>query len=64
MIALIIFLAVALIKYLYFASGYEIKDYKDFLVIGLPSLIIGGLIGKGITEFLEIMGYNFNILQL
>ena len=59
-----IFITVALLKYFYFNSGYDINSFNNFLLLGIPSFIIGGMMLKGITEFLETIGYNFNMLQV
>ena len=62
-VALAIFLGVALLRYVFFVLDYTPKSYEGFLMLGVPSLIFGGLLSKSIAEFLETMGYNFNISQ-
>jgi cytochrome c oxidase subunit 1 len=62
-VALGIFLGVALLKYFYFTLNYNLSYYHDFLIIGFPSLIVGGLMSKGITEFIEMTGYNYDMSQ-
>ena len=63
-VSLSIFLLVALIKYLYFNLNYDTNGHGYYLTIGLPGLFIGGILGKSIHDFLDALGYNFNILQI
>ena len=62
-IGLAILLSVALIKYLYFGGDYILHSYQDFLILGIPSFILSSLVSVGLTEYLEMESWNFNMLQ-
>ena len=62
-IGLGVLFGVALLKYLYFGGDYKFENYQDFVILGIPSLVLGSCISAGLTEFLEMGGWNFNMLQ-
>ena len=62
-VALMVFIGVASVKFFYFGSGYNLSTFADFCSIGLPSLA-GAILWKGITEHLKIIGWDFSLLDL
>jgi heme/copper-type cytochrome/quinol oxidase subunit 1 len=63
-VALVMFVAVGLIRYTYFGSEYTMSSFSDYLTLGLPSFIIGGIMSKGISEFMNILNCNYKIFEL
>ena len=63
-VALVMFVAVALVRYVYFGSDYTMSSFSDYLTLGIPSFIIGGIMSKGISEFMDILNCNYKIFEL
>jgi hypothetical protein len=49
---------------MYFGFDYTMSSFSDYLTLGIPSFIIGGIMSKGISEFMDILNCNYKIFEL